>query len=178
MPSRSRGRWYSTRGEPPAETTGGSRHAYVGVRRQPLISSHAARPRGVVLARHVGTAVEALRRRRLPVRELVVVVGVARVIRRAVVLGVWSASHAFKFAGASPNHSATCAWTSGFVIQLSPHVRAVRVLRSCEWTIQLSDHAVDPSFGRIASTGGEALSACTNLVDHLPRRAEHRCCPA
>ena len=52
---------------------------------------------------------------------------------------------------------------SGFVIQLI-HMYAQFGCLARAWIIQLSDHAVDPSFGRIASTGGEALSACTNWV--------------
>jgi hypothetical protein len=72
-------------------------------------------------------------------------------------------AHALRFAGASPKYSATCACTSGFVIQFSHSYEQFGCLVLL-YTIQLSDQAVEPSFGMIAFTGGDVVSACTPFV--------------
>ena len=59
------------------------------------------------------------------------------------------ASHAFAFAGASPNHSATAAFASGLRMWFEPHVRAVRMLAASELIIHVSDQPVAPSSGTV-----------------------------
>src|SRR3954468_12407533 len=58
---------------------------------------------------------------------------------------------AFDWAGASPNHSATCAFTFGDVIQFIHWYMQFGCL-ACAATIQVSDHPVAPSLGSIALT--------------------------
>jgi hypothetical protein len=70
-------------------------------------------------------------------------------------------AHAFGFAGDSPNHSATCACTSGEVIQ-SNHMYMQLGFLAFDAIIHVSDHAVEPSFGSTAST--VALSALARLM--------------
>src|ERR1700686_4450564 len=66
-------------------------------------------------------------------------------------------SHALRFAGASPNHCATCACTAGVVIQFI-HRYMQLGCAACEYIIQVSDHPVDPSLGTVTATGVGVLS--------------------
>ena len=74
------------------------------------------RPVAVVLAGHVGAAVEALGDRRGPVPDLVEVGLVRRRGRSSQKLLSAVSAHALLFDGASPNHSATSAFTFGLMI--------------------------------------------------------------
>ena len=69
----------------------------------------------------------------------------------------------FEFAGASPNHSATSAFAWGLMMWFIHLYMQFGCLASDE-IIQVSDHPVAPSFGRIASTGGDFLSAWTRFA--------------
>jgi hypothetical protein len=62
------------------------------------------------------------------------------------------------FAGDSPNHSATCAFTSGETIQFI-HWYAQFGCAALAATIQVSDHPVAPSDGSTAATGALSASA-------------------
>ncbi len=89
--------------------------------------------------------------------------------------------HAFGLAGASPNHSATWACTFGLAIQ-SSHMYEQFTWSVLDETIQVSDHPVEPLFGKTVATGASPsvrlaitcqvvpmtddplLKACTSLV--------------
>src|SRR6478735_6234678 len=60
-------------------------------------------------------------------------------------------SHAFACAGASPKYSATCAFTSGEVIQ-SIHLYMQFGCLAFDEIIQVSDQPVEPSFGSTVLT--------------------------
>src|SRR3954447_3016896 len=68
--------------------------------------------------------------------------------------------HARRFAGASPNHSATCACTSGLVIQFI-HLYMQFGCLALAATIQVSDHPVDPS------EGSTVLTLCLSAAKRL-----------
>src|SRR4029450_12418596 len=72
-------------------------------------------------------------------------------------------AHDFGFAGASPNHSATAAFASGLMMWFIHLYMQFGCLASDE-IIQVSDHPVEPSFGRIAAVGGDVLSAATRFA--------------
>ena len=76
-------------------------------------------------------------------------------------------AHDFSFAGASPNHSATAAFALGLTMWFIHMYMQFGFLASDE-SIQVSDQPVAPSLGRIASIGGDFLSACDEVRDHLP----------
>ena len=59
--------------------------------------------------------------------------------------------HAFELAGASPNHSATCACTFGSVMWFIHRYMQFGCSAS-ELSIQVSDHPVDPSSGTVDPT--------------------------
>ena len=82
-------------------------------------------------------------------------------------------AHAFGLAGASPNHSATSAFAFGLMMWFI-HMYMQFGCLALDESIHVSDHPVAPSLGRIASTGGDFLSACDQVRDHLPGRADHR----
>src|SRR6476660_5094850 len=63
----------------------------------------------------------------------------------------WVCSHALVCAGASPKYSATCALTSGEVIQ-SIHLYMQFGCAAFDETIHVSDHPVAPSFGSTVLT--------------------------
>ena len=84
-----------------------------------------------------------------------------------------SSAHDFSFAGASPNHSATAAFALGLTMWFIHMYMQFGCLASDE-IIQVSDQPVAPSFGRIASTGGDFLSRLHEVRDHLPGGADHR----
>src|SRR6266550_1190046 len=77
------------------------------------------------------------------------------------VLGSAVSAHDFAFAGASPNHSATSAFTFGETIQSIQRYMQFGCLALDE-IIHVSDQPVAPSFGRMALTG--TLSASSRLV--------------
>jgi hypothetical protein len=70
-------------------------------------------------------------------------------------------AHDFEFDGASPNHSATAAFAFGEMMWFI-HMYMQLGCSAFEEIIQVSDHPVAPSSGRIASTG--TLSAASKLT--------------
>src|SRR4029078_2173808 len=70
-------------------------------------------------------------------------------------------AHAARLAGASPNHSATCACTFGEVIQFI-HLYMQFGFLALELIIQVSDHPVEPSLGSTVLTF--TLSAWSRLA--------------
>ena len=119
----------------------------------------------------VGATVEAVALRSGPEPDLLEVRLVGRVEgrRRGPCRSV--SAQAFGLAGASPNHSATCAWMSGFVIQFI-HMYAQFGCGDLASIIQVSAQPVAPSFGQ--DRVHRSLVALGQVHDDLPRRADHR----
>ena len=79
-------------------------------------------------------------------------------------------AQAFVCAGASPNHSATCALTVGEMIQFI-HLYMQFGCLALAATIHVSDQPVDPSFGTVDSTLAfvPALTRLTLICHSVPR---------
>ena len=75
-------------------------------------------------------------------------------------------AHAFGFAGASPNHSATCACTFGEVIQFI-HLYMQFGCLAFDEIIQVSDHPVEPSDGTSVVTLCLSASSRLAMICHV-----------
>ena len=75
-------------------------------------------------------------------------------------------AHAFGFAGASPNHSATWAWTFGELIQFI-HLYMQFGCLALDEIIQVSDQPVAPSLGSVVLTLTLSASSRFAMTCHV-----------